>query len=86
MPAVFADAMKWRSFSTVSVRRRASIASSPGNTDGNRVVVFGFYSGKGRSTQKPFATKWTMVFTIQGGKVSGFHEYFDTHNLGSAFI
>jgi ketosteroid isomerase-like protein len=53
--------------------------------DGNRVVVFGFYSGKGRMTQKPFATKWTMAFTIQGGKVTGFHEYFDTHNLGSAF-
>src|SRR4051812_35006775 len=53
--------------------------------DGDRVVVFGFYSGKGRVTQKPFATKWTMVFTIQNGKVSGFHEYLDTNNLGSAF-
>ena len=53
--------------------------------EGNRVVVFGFYSGKGRITQKPFATKWAMVFTVQGGKVCGFHEYFDTQNLGSAF-
>jgi len=53
--------------------------------EGDRVVVFGFYSGKGRATQKPFATKWTMVFTLQSGKVSGFHEYFDTQNLGSAF-
>jgi len=51
----------------------------------NRVVVFGFYSGKGRITQKPFATKWAMVFTVDNGKVSGFREYFDTNNLGSAF-
>ena len=53
--------------------------------DGDRVVVFGFYSGKGRMTQKPFATKWAMVFTVRNGKVSGFHEFFDTQNLGSAF-
>jgi len=53
--------------------------------DENRVVVFGFYSGHGRITQKPFATKWAMVFTLRNGKVCGFHEYFDTQNLGSAF-
>jgi len=53
--------------------------------DADRVVAFGFYSGKGRATQKPFATKWTMVFTFTGGKISGFHEYFDTQSLGSAF-
>ena len=52
---------------------------------GDRVVVLGHYAGKGRSTGRPFATDWAMVFTVQHGKVTNFHEYFDTANLGAAF-
>jgi ketosteroid isomerase-like protein len=53
--------------------------------DGDRVIVFGEYGGKGRSTGRPFFTKWTMVFTIKDGKVTDFREYLDTGNLGAAF-
>ena len=52
---------------------------------GDRVVVLGYYSGKGRTTGRSFGTNWAMVFTVKEGKVTGFHEYFDTENLGGAF-
>jgi uncharacterized protein len=52
---------------------------------GDRVVVLGHYAGTGRSTGRRFETDWVMVFTIGGGKVTKFKEYFDTANLGEAF-
>ncbi len=52
---------------------------------GDRVAVLGSYRGKGRSTRRPFATDWAMFFTVREGKVTSFHEYFDTANLGAAF-
>src|SRR3989442_1890265 len=52
---------------------------------GDKVVALGHYSGKGRSTGRPFTTEWAMIFTVQNGKVTKFHEYFDTANLGAAF-
>jgi ketosteroid isomerase-like protein len=51
----------------------------------DRVVVLRYYSGKGRITGRPFGTNWAMVFTVQRDKVTGFHEFFDTENLGGAF-
>jgi uncharacterized protein len=52
---------------------------------GDRVVVLGHYSGRGKKTGRPFSTDWVMVFTVKNGKAVQFHEYFDTQNLGSAF-
>jgi ketosteroid isomerase-like protein len=52
---------------------------------GDTVVVLGHYAGKGRATGRSFSTDWAMVFTVQNGKVTKFHEYFDTANLGAAF-
>jgi len=52
---------------------------------GDVVVALGHYAGKGLVTGRAFATDWAMVFTVQNGKVTKFHEYFDTTNLGAAF-
>ena len=45
---------------------------------GNKVVVLGFYKTTVKSTNRPCQSNWVHVFTIQGGKISHFHEYFDT--------
>lgn len=52
---------------------------------GDQVVVLGHYTGKGRSTGRSFSSPWAMVFTVNNGKVTKFHEYFDTANLSAAF-
>jgi ketosteroid isomerase-like protein len=52
---------------------------------GDKVVVLGHYAGRGRTTGRPFATDWAMVFTVRNGKIAAFSEHFDTFNLGAAF-
>lgn len=52
---------------------------------GDRVVVLGNWSGRVKTTGKPFASEWTMAWTLKGGKVTSFRSYEDTHAIAAAF-
>jgi ketosteroid isomerase-like protein len=52
---------------------------------GDRVVVLGAWSGRAKTTGKPFASDWTMARTVKGGKVTSFRSYEDTHAIAAAF-
>jgi uncharacterized protein len=47
-------------------------------TDGNTVVVLGFYAGKNKRTGKPFKSEFAHVLTVAGDKVISFKEFTDT--------
>jgi ketosteroid isomerase-like protein len=49
------------------------------------VVVLGSYTGRSKGLQKPFRSKWAMVFTLSGGKVTRFEEHMDTAAIASAY-
>ena len=53
--------------------------------DGDRVVVLGRERGKVRATGKTFDNEWALVFTFDGGKVSGFQCYENTAAIAEAF-
>jgi uncharacterized protein len=53
--------------------------------DGDRVVVLGAWSGRAKTTGKPFASDWTMAWTVKRGKVTSFRSYEDTHTIAAAF-
>ena len=46
--------------------------------EADKVVVLGNFEATVRDTGKSFATDWVHVMTVEGGKVTGFREYFDT--------
>jgi ketosteroid isomerase-like protein len=52
---------------------------------GDRVVVLGAWSGRAKTTGKPFASDWTMAWTVKAGKVTWFRSYEDTHTIAAAF-
>jgi ketosteroid isomerase-like protein len=52
---------------------------------GDVVVALGSYSGRVKSTKKPFQSRWSMMFKFRGGTVAKFEEYLDTEALGNAF-
>ena len=52
---------------------------------GNDVVALGSYKGVAKQTGNPFTSRWLMLFTFRGDKVSRFEEHFDTAALGSAY-
>jgi ketosteroid isomerase-like protein len=52
---------------------------------GDVVVVLGSSSGRAKTTQKPFQSRWAMVFTFRGGKVAKFEEHQDTAAIEGAF-
>jgi uncharacterized protein len=52
--------------------------------DGDRVVVLGRWSGRAKSTGRPFADDWAMAFTMKDGKVASFRAYEDTYALAQA--
>jgi ketosteroid isomerase-like protein len=47
-------------------------------TEGDKVAVQGVYTWTVKSTGGSFTSDWCHVFTIRGGKIAGFKEYFDT--------
>lgn len=47
-------------------------------TQGDKVAVQGHYRWKVLDTGKEFESDWCHVFTVRGGRISGFKEYFDT--------
>jgi ketosteroid isomerase-like protein len=53
--------------------------------EGDRVVVLGRERGLVRKTGKTFDNEWALVFTLDGGKVSGFQCYENTAAIAEAF-
>lgn len=45
--------------------------------DGEKVVVLGRSNVTVRATGKTYETDWVHVFTVQDGKITKFHEFFD---------
>jgi uncharacterized protein len=52
---------------------------------GDRVVVLGRMTATVRATGRHYSTDWVHVFTIKGGKMTAFHEYYDTAAALRAF-
>ncbi|HKY04151.1 MAG TPA: nuclear transport factor 2 family protein [Blastocatellia bacterium] len=52
---------------------------------GEKVVATGQYQWRTRETGRNFGGDWAHVFTIENGKITGFHEYTDTAALARAF-
>lgn len=53
--------------------------------EGDRVVVLGRERGRVKGTGKTFDNDWALVFTFDGGKVSGFQCYENTAAIAEAF-
>lgn len=52
---------------------------------GDRVAVFGSWSGRAKPTGKPYTSDWAMTWTLNNGKVTSFRSYEDTHAMVQAF-
>ena len=52
---------------------------------GDVVIALGSYIGRSKTAQKQFRSKWAMVFTLRGGKVTRFEEHTDTAAIASAY-
>ena len=53
--------------------------------EGNVVVVLGYYDSVVKTTGKPFASDWVMVFTLRDGKIAKFREFADSHGITNAY-
>ena len=53
--------------------------------EGDKVVVLGRERGRVKGTGKTFDNEWALVFTLDGGKVSGFQCYENTAAIAEAF-
>jgi ketosteroid isomerase-like protein len=53
--------------------------------EGDTVVALGYYDGTVKTSGKPFASEWAMVFTLRGGKIAKFREFTDSFGLTNAF-
>lgn len=51
---------------------------------GDRVVCLGYYAGKTKTTGRPMAMDFVMVFRVENGKVTDFREFTDTAALNAA--
>jgi ketosteroid isomerase-like protein len=51
---------------------------------GEKVVALGHYAWRVKSTGREFGGDFAHAFTIEGGKVSRFHEYMDTAAAAAA--
>lgn len=54
-------------------------------SQGDKVVVLGYYGGRVKATGRQYASEWAHVFTLRDGKVVKFREYADTANLAAAY-
>ena len=54
--------------------------------EGDRVVVLGRERGRVKATGKSFDNDWALVFTVEGGKVTGFQCYENTAAIAEAFV
>lgn len=55
-------------------------------TDGNRVIVFGRYTGTYKATGKAMDVPFVHAFTVQDGKIASFQQYTDTENHTAAMV
>lgn len=53
--------------------------------EGDKVVVLGRERGRVKRTGKTFDNDWALVFTLGGGKVTGFQCYENTAAIAEAF-
>ena len=53
--------------------------------EGDRVVVLGRERGRVKGTGKTFDNEWALVFTFDGGQVTGFQCYENTAAIAEAF-
>ncbi len=53
--------------------------------EGNKVVVLGYSAGKIVSTGRSFGSDWVQIFTVENGKISVFHEFFDNAEVERAY-
>ena len=51
----------------------------------DQVVSLGHYRWRVKSTGRRFESDFAHVFTVRNGKISGFHEYADTHAAVNAY-
>jgi len=54
-------------------------------TEGNSTVVIGFDRSVVKATGVSYETEWVQVFTVAGGKVVKFREYYDTAVIVDAY-
>jgi uncharacterized protein len=54
--------------------------------EGDKVVVLGRERGRVKATGKSFDNDWALVFTVEGGKVTGFQCYENTAAIAEAFV
>ena len=52
---------------------------------GDVVVALGSYTGRSKSRQKQFQSRWAMAFTLRDGKITRFEEHADTAAIASAY-
>ena len=52
---------------------------------GAKFVAVAAASGRAKSTDKAFASDWTMAWTVKAGKVTSFRSFEDTHVVAAAF-
>lgn len=52
---------------------------------GNRVIALGTWSGLARSTGHAFRSEWAMSWSFEGGRVTAFRSFEDTHEIAQAF-
>jgi ketosteroid isomerase-like protein len=52
---------------------------------GDKVVALGNYQWRVKATGRTYESEFAHVFTVRGGKIVEFHEYFDTAAAINAF-
>lgn len=52
---------------------------------GNKVVVLGRSKAVVKSTGRSYETDWVHIFTVHEGKITNFHEFFDSAAATRAF-
>ena len=53
-------------------------------SQGDRVLVIGFATGKIKATNKTFEDHWVFAITVRNGKLTNIREYIDTQALARA--
>jgi ketosteroid isomerase-like protein len=51
----------------------------------DKVAALGRYNWRVKATGREYGGEWVHVFTLRGGKISGFQEYMDTAAARSAY-
>ena len=52
---------------------------------GDTVVALGYWEGRSKAADQPFASNWAMVWKFRDGKVCFYQSYMDTSEVAKAF-